>query len=303
MGPGQSRFVTARTLALVRDLELAARAVTEGMLVGRHPSRRIGAGLEFSQFRSYQPGDDLRRVDWKLLARSDRLFVREAESETSVTVRLLVDATGSMAHEEDGVVKCDYARYLAAALALLADRQGDALGLYLVRDGAVRVVRPRRDPRQLARVLHALEQAEPSGAWPEWPLLERAFAPDGPGGITVVLSDLFDVSDADTGGPLASALRHLATARHELACFQVLGSREHRLGYDGPVTLVDLETGRQVDLDAESARTLAPARLEAMLADLRATLAERGIALESCHLDEPFEAPLRRYLALRERRP
>lgn len=302
MGPGQSRFVTARTLALVRDLELAARAVTEGMLVGRHPSRRIGAGLEFSQFRSYQPGDDLRRVDWKLVARSDRLFVREAESETSVTVRLLVDATASMAHREDDVAKFDYVRFLAAAVALLADRQGDALGLYLLHDGTVEVIRPRRDVRQLARVLHALEQAEPRGRWPAWEALERALAPDGPGGITLVLSDLFD----DPGHPataIGTALRRLATARHELACFQVLGAREHRAGYDGPVTLEDLETGRQVDLDAESARTLAPARLEALLAGQRRELAGLGVALEVCHLDEPFEAPLRRYLALRERRP
>ncbi len=301
MGPGQSRFVTARTLALVRNLELAARAVTEGMLVGRHPSRRIGAGLEFSQFRSYQPGDDLRRVDWKLLARSDRLFVREAESETSVTVRLVVDATRSMLHEEGGVTKFDYARYLAAALTLLADRQGDALGLYLVRAGAADVIRPRRDARQVARVLHALEQADPAGGWPAWPVLERALAPDGPGGITVLISDLFEAG-VEPAGEIATAVRHLAAARHELAVFQVLGRAESAAGYDGAVTLEDLETGRQVDLDAATARTAAPARLTALLAPLRATLAEYGAGVEPCLLDEPFEAPLRRYLAVRTRR-
>ncbi len=295
---GQSRFVTARTLALVRDLELAARTVTQGMLVGRHPSRRIGAGLEFSQFRSYQAGDDLRRVDWKLLARSDRLFVREAESETSVTVRLLLDATASMAHTEDGVSKFDYARYLAAAIALLADRQGDALGLYLMRDAGVETIRPRRDARQLSRALHALEQATPSGRWPVWPVLERALAPDGGGGITLLIGDLHQhASEID------EALRHLAGARQELAVFQVLGDQEHHRGYDGPVTLEDLETGRQVDLDAESARTLAPARLAERLEGLRQQLASLGIALETCHLEAPFEQPLRDYLAARHRRP
>jgi len=295
---GQSRFVTARTLALVRDLELAARTVTQGMLVGRHPSRRIGAGLEFSQFRSYQPGDDLRRVDWKLLARSDRLFVREAESETSVTVRLLLDATGSMAHEEAGIAKFDYARYLAAAIALLADRQGDALGLYLVQDDTVDVIRPRRDARQLSRALHALEQATPSGRWPAWPTLERALAPDGGGGITLLIGDLHQQA-----AELDEALRHLSAARHELAVFQVLGAMEHRTGYDGPVTLEDLETGRQVDLDAESARVLAPARLSARLEERRRELASLGIALSTCHIDEPFEQPLLNYLAARSRRP
>ena len=96
-----NRFVTARTLALVRDLELAARIAVDGTMLGRHTSRRAGAGLEFSQYRSYQPGDDPRRIDWKLLGRSDRYFVREAEAETSLTVRLLLDATGSMLNRYD----------------------------------------------------------------------------------------------------------------------------------------------------------------------------------------------------------
>ena len=144
-----NRFVTARTLALVRDLELAARIAVDGTMLGRHTSRRAGAGLEFSQYRSYQPGDDPRRIDWKLLGRSDRYFVREAEAETSLTVRLLLDATGSMGHEEAGVTKLDYARFLTAALALLAHRQGDAVGLYLLGNGDVTPYLPRREPPRL----------------------------------------------------------------------------------------------------------------------------------------------------------
>ena len=92
-----------RLLAALRDLELVARRVVDGIRFGAHPSRAAGEGVEFSQFRSYQLGDDLRRVDWKLFARSERFFVREAERETSVSVRLAVDASESMGYEEDGV--------------------------------------------------------------------------------------------------------------------------------------------------------------------------------------------------------
>ncbi len=291
------RFVTAGTLALVRDLELAARMVVDGIMLGRHTSRRAGAGLEFSQYRSYQPGDDLRRVDWKLFGRSDRYFVREAETETSLTVRILLDATGSMAHTEAGISKLDYARYLAAALALLAHRQGDAVGLYVLRDGAVEPLQPRRDPDQLHRLLHELERLTPGGRWPVWSALERAIAPDASRGITVLLGDLHEQGDE-----IRAAARRLAGARHEVLCFQVLGEIEQAFGYEGTVTLEDLETGRQVELDATQARAAARAALDGTLRRLRYDLEETGATLVPCLLSRPFEAPLREYLARRDRR-
>jgi uncharacterized protein (DUF58 family) len=291
------RFITASTLALVRDLELAARMVVDGMMLGRHTSRRAGAGLEFSQYRSYQPGDDLRRIDWKLLGRSDRYFVREAETETSITVRILLDATGSMAHEEAGVSKLDYARFLAAALALLAHRQGDAVGLYLLSDGRAVTLRPRREPSQLHRLLHELERAQPAGRWPVWSALERALTPDAARGITILLGDFHERSDE-----IRSAVRRLAGARHEVICFQVLGDVERDFGYQGTLTLEELETGRRLDLVAERSREAARTRLEAQLRELRYAVEESGAVLFPCLLAQPFEAPLREYLGRRYRR-
>jgi uncharacterized protein (DUF58 family) len=108
--------------------------VVDGFMFGIHPSRLPGPGLEFSQYRGYQPGDDLRRVDWRLFARADRYWVREADTATSITLRLVLDTSASMAQAEDGLTKLDYARLVAAALALLALRQGDAVGLYALSD-------------------------------------------------------------------------------------------------------------------------------------------------------------------------
>jgi uncharacterized protein (DUF58 family) len=289
-------FVTARTLALVRDLELAARMAVDGLMLGRHTSRRAGAGLEFSQYRSYQPGDDLRRVDWKLLGRSDRYFVREAESETSITVRLLLDATGSMGHAEAGVTKLDYARFLIAALALLAHRQGDAVGLYVLGPSGVTTLRPRREPRHLHKLLHELDGLAPAGAWPEWTILERALSPDAQRGITVLVGDFHEHTDE-----IRAAARRLSGARHDVVCFQILGDIERAFDYHGAVTLEELETGRRVNLDADQARGRAVALFEAQLALLRRNLEDRGAALFSCQLDQPFEAPLRQYLARRDR--
>jgi uncharacterized protein (DUF58 family) len=290
------RFVTARTLAAVRDLELAARIVVDGVMLGRHGSHRAGAGLEFSQYRSYQPGDDPRRIDWKLLARSDRYFVREAETETSITVRLLLDATGSMAHQEDGLTKLDYARYLVAALALLAQRQGDAFGLYVLARGGVESIPPARGQRHLHRVLHRLEALEPVGDWPPWLALERSLLPDTPRGVTILVGDLHEREDE-----IRTALRRLGGARHDVVCLRILGRQELEFGYRGTVTLEDLETGRRVDLDAGMVGAMARDRLALQLSAQRRDLEDRGAAVVTACLDQPFEVPLREYLARRDR--
>jgi uncharacterized protein (DUF58 family) len=295
-GEPRYRFLPPRTLAAVRDLELAARLLVDGLLLGRHGSHRAGAGLEFSQYRSYQPGDDPRRVDWKLLARSDRYFVREAETETSITVRLLLDATGSMGHTESGYSKFDHARFLLAALALLAHRQGDAFGLYVVGRGGLTSIPPARGQRHFHRVLHQLEAVEPVGDWPPWLALERAVLPDSPRGLTILIGDMHERADE-----MRIALRRLSGARHDVVVLRILGKEETEFGYRGRVTLEELETGRRVDLDADEVAPLARERLARLMVDQRHAVEEHGAALITARLDQPFEVPLREYLARRER--
>src|SRR5580693_7730137 len=118
----------------IKDLSLAARQTIDGFMAGINRSKVKGVGLEFSQYRSYQPGDDLRWLDWKRYARSDRYYIRESEVETSISVRLLIDASNSMNHRDGAYTKMDYARWLAASLAWLAHYQGDTLGLYTFRE-------------------------------------------------------------------------------------------------------------------------------------------------------------------------
>src|ERR1041384_2831925 len=113
-----SRLADPKILMALKDLPLAAKTTVNGFLAGIHNSSMKGVGMEFSQYRSYQPGDDLRRLDWKMYARSDRYYIRESEVETSISVRFLIDASASMNHRDsNGVKKIDYARYLAASLA------------------------------------------------------------------------------------------------------------------------------------------------------------------------------------------
>src|SRR5437868_8592845 len=140
-----------KVLMTIKDLSLVAKTVVDGFMIGLNKSTVKGPGLEFSQYRSYQPGDDLRWLDWKRYARSDRYYIRESEIETSISIRLLVDASNSMAHRDGAYTKLDYARLLAASLGWLAHTQGDSFGLYTFQEGDVFTLPSRKDSQHLAR--------------------------------------------------------------------------------------------------------------------------------------------------------
>ena len=145
-------MIPPQLLHALRNLPLAARRAAEGFVAGAHASRRHGGGLEFSQYRPYQPGDDLRRLDWRLAARSDKYFLRESEVDTSLTVSLVLDASASLDHRDDNhLTKLDYARLLLAALAYLAQKQGDAVGLSILSPAGLQHLGARADTRQLDR--------------------------------------------------------------------------------------------------------------------------------------------------------
>ena len=290
------RFVDLRALAALRDLELAARAVVDGFMLGAHVSHRSGAGLEFSQFRSYQPGDDLRRVDWKLYARSDRFFIRESESETSLTLRIVLDATESMSHREADGTTFDYARFLAASLALLAERQGDAVGLCALNDGAIEVLRPARHHQHFHRLLHQLEVLEPEGAWPEWRQVEAALSADSSRGVVVIISDLHQ-----RGDEIRKAAQRLVAARHDVLVLHLVGRTELEFPWRGSTLFEEAETGRRLELDATQARERYLDGVETANRLLARDLEAEGIGYARIVTDEPLDAALRRFLTSRSR--
>lgn len=288
-----SAAISIAQLAAVRDLSLVARTLVDGTMFGAHPGKQLSAGLEFSQYRAYQPGDDPRRVDWKLVARADRYFVRESETETSITIRIVLDASRSMAHEEDGVSKWAYARMLAAALLTVAARQGDAGGLLLATERPT-VIAPSRESRHLQRVLHLLEHATPAGGFPPWRTLEPHLV--GARGITIILSDLHEHADE-----LRGVARKLAALGHDLLVLRILGARERTLDWSGPTLFEDLETGQRVELDPAAARTAYTASLQAETRALRDAIEGPTSWFGVVGTDEPPADALRRLLRARAR--
>ena len=296
-------------LAATRGLALAARRLAAGVLPGLHASRQAGLAREFSQYRAYQPGDDPRHVDWKLFARSDRYYVRESEIETAITVRLLLDATASMQHADTtgpntGLRKFDAARVLAAALALVAQAQGDVAGLHAVSGGRVISAPPGQHRQPFERIVRTLENVTPAGRWPsEGQALAAALAA-GPrvaagGGesreIVVVISDLHE-----HGEEIRASLAPLRARRHELLLLHLAGRDELDFPFHGPVRFEDWETGASVETDADGARAAWLAGQDERVRAWRKAWEGGGrFDYARFRLDEPLDRALRAYLLRR----
>lgn len=289
-----SPLISPATLHSIHDLRLIASIVVEGFLSGEHRDLRPGAGVEFQQYRSYQPGDDPRRLDWKLYSRSGRYFIREAEVERDVTLRLVVDASASMAYSEGGPTKLEYAKYLAAALAFLADRQGDRVALHVLSDGGSVDLPASLRGSALRRVLHRLEQAEAGGSLPDLYREGAACFNTREREIVVLISDLYEQDDE-----LSQSIETWSALGHELLVFQVMGSRELAWDFHGDFEFEDLETGRRFEGNADAAAAGYRDRLGTFLAGWRRKVEELGRTYGLFALDHPLDDALRRFLLRR----
>lgn len=233
----------------LENLELRARGIVEGFLHGLHRSPFVGFSVEFATHREYVQGDDLRHVNWKLFARQNRLYVKEFDAETNLELQLLIDVSGSMECANTGCSKLAYASTLAAALAHLALKQHDAVGLTLYADEVLAHVAPRARPHQLDEILRliattkARPQSDAARALPQAAELCRHR------GMVVLLSDFFDDLPA-----IARGLDQLRYRQHEVIAFQIWDAWERRLPLDGNVCFTDMETRGEVTTHAEAVR-------------------------------------------------
>jgi len=293
------RLIDPRTLARVRDLPLVAQTVAEGFLHGIQASQQRGVGIEFSQYRAYEPGDDPGRIDWKLYARSDRYFVREAERESEIAVWIAVDCSNSMAQQSASGAwsKFAYARQLAATLAYLAQAQGDLVGLLALSSEQPGFLPPLSGKRQYHRVLTELHRLGPGGHMPRAETLRAQLARLQQPGLILVLSDLHQASDE-----IHALLRRIRSTRNEVACLQLLCQDELDYPWRGPTRFEDLETGEQLLLSGRVARDAYLANLAESQARLTRSLALRGISLDTLNIDEPMDAALEAVLRRRQQR-
>jgi uncharacterized protein (DUF58 family) len=281
-------------LHTVNGLELVARIIVEGFMSGSNRSQSIGSGQEFSQYRSYEPGDDLRQLDWKMYARSERYYIKQAEIETNITVKFMLDASRSMAYAEQGLSKLQYAKVIASALAYLARKQSDTFGLYMVNEHGIEAVQPRFEQQQYMRFLYALVELESAGSWNRAGDLESLFDHHGKE-LIIFLSDLYDEQDE-----LRRFVSRLKTPRNEVIVFHLMGAEELLLSYNGAYTFRDLETGRSIKVDTGVQQKQYAARVQEWIRQTRMWMLEKQINYYLVQMDASFEQVLRDFLKVRK---
>ncbi|MGA9650638.1 MULTISPECIES: DUF58 domain-containing protein [Pedobacter] len=291
-----SKLLDPKVLMAIKELNLSAKMTIDGFMSGINKSTVKGAGLEFSQYRSYQPGDDLRSLDWKMFARSDRYYIRESEVETNISVRILMDASASMNHSDGDFTKIEYARYLGASLAYLANLQGDAIGLYVLKNSGIFSMTPKQDYQHLARLFYQLENINPDGEFTKPIHYKELFAGAQKRELLIFVTDLYQTDDE-----IIHLLDTLNTLRHEIVVFHLLSRNELDLDFKGYSTFEDLETGETIQIDQAKARTEYKSNLNAYLEKTRVQMLDRRIFYRTISTDEPLDQALRDFLKQRSK--
>jgi uncharacterized protein (DUF58 family) len=292
-------------LAGIADLELVARIVVEGLVSGLHRSPFHGYSAEFSQYRHYRPGDDLKYVDWKLVARTDRVYTKQFRETTNMASAIVLDTSGSMDFPRTGstshvgrvlldppITKHRYAVIAAAALAHLISGQGDAVGLL----AGERFLAPRAGRQHLRGLLAALSSLTPAGGWSAGDSIRLAAERLKRRGLLIVLSDFYD----DEERTLVE-LRRAARMGHEIVLFQIVSRDEIELPYRRDLELEDLESGRTLAVSAGLARRDYRDAIAAFLERWHSRAGAEGFHYSLIVTDTPPDRALRNFLLARKR--
>ena len=286
-------------LSAIADLELVSRRIVDGTISGLHRSPFHGYSAEFSQYRHYRPGDDLKYIDWKLFARTDRLYTKQFRETTNLLCTIALDASASMDYASaGGVTKFQYARLLAAALAHMVSRQGDAVGLSAFADRVKSYLPSRGGQAHLRSVLLTLGRTEAGGQTAAGPALSRVLDLLKRRGLLVVISDLYD---EDPG--FEQALKRAAHIGHDVILFHVLTRDEIELPFRRDVEVEDAETGARLLSSGGAAATAYRAAISEFLERWRSRSAAYGLDYVRVFTDMPLDAALRGYLRRRTAGP
>lgn len=290
------KYLDPTTVSKLAGMELKARLVVEGFIVGLHKSPYHGFSVEFAEHRQYMPGDDVRHIDWKVYGKSDRFYIKQFEEETNLRGYILLDASASMGYKSNGISKLEYGSYLAAALSYMMLRQQDAPGL-LVYDQKIRSYIPPRGARShINNILKELDRIEPSektdAAIAFHELADRVKRR----GLIIVISDLFDDPEK-----MLNAFKHFRHRKHEVIVFQVLDPFERNFDYKAEARFRDMETGQLLLTNPHQIRKEYIERLTEFVEYFSRSCRDSQIDYHLLDTSVPFDMALFGYLAKRSR--
>jgi uncharacterized protein (DUF58 family) len=290
-------YLDPLALSRLKNLSLAARKVVEGYFAGMHKSPHKGFSIEFAEHREYTPGMDPRHVDWRVLGRRDKLYIKQYEEEISFRCHLVLDRSASMGYKSDAVPlsKLQYASYLAASLAYLVAFQHDAAGLVTFDTEIRDQVPARQGPGHLRLMMEKLEQTKAGKETTLSATLHRLAESFKRRSLVILLSDLFD-----DPVQLLGALKHFRHKKHEVIVFQVLDPAELTFPFDDVTRIEDMENAREVTSDPRAFRTAYLDEFGRFLSGVRDGCRQAGIDHVVAQTDQRFDLFLGNYLARRQ---
>jgi uncharacterized protein (DUF58 family) len=291
--PG-ARFVDPKVLARIGNLELVARSVVDGFINGLHRSPYFGASVDFAEHRGYVPGDDIRRVDWRLYARTDRYYIKEYEADSNSNFAVLLDVSRSMGFGSEGLTKLDYARMLAACLTYLVHRQRDRVGFVAFDSDIVEFVPP--SAKHMDTTLHVLDRLKPARPGSIREPMNKIAEHFGRRGLLVLVSDLYEEPDA-----LLEAIGPLRFRGHDMIVFHVMDRAELDFEYADPSAFEDLESGEQIPIVPEALAGQYRDLVQAHITGLAERFSANRIDYTLVNTSAPLDHALFSYLSTRER--
>jgi uncharacterized protein (DUF58 family) len=289
-----AQFVDPSALARIRNLELLARTVVDGFLNGLHRAPHLGFSLDFAEHRGYEPGDDLRRVDWRVFARTDRYYVKQFEADSNANFVVALDVSSSMHYASREVTKLDYGRFLAASLLYFSHRQRDRVGLMTFDREVVEYVPP--SARHLEFGLFALDRVRANRPGALAPPLQRLTERLVRRGIVAVISDFYDEPEA-----IANAVRPLRYRGHDVIVFHLLDPAEIDFPFSEAASFEDMETGDRLPVVPASLREQYRALVRRHSEALGRLFTESRIDYALLNTAVPLDHALFQYLSARER--
>ncbi|HEX4120701.1 MAG TPA: DUF58 domain-containing protein [Verrucomicrobiae bacterium] len=286
----EHKFLDSGVLNRLMHLVLMARSPMEGTVSGLHKSPHRGSSVEFAEYRNYVPGDDIRRLDWRVFARTDRFFLKEYEAETNLRCYFVLDCSGSMKFGN----RFEYAKRLLATMAYIAAHQGDAAGLICATGKSFLEIPPRRNPAHLKLIFETLEKTEARGETDLAAVLHDVAEKVRRRAVVMVISDFFCEL-----APLLNAFQHLRFQKHDLAVFQLLDRAELDFRFDRPVRFVDLESSTSLVTEPSTVRDEYLRQLWLFLDALRGGCHEFGADYRRVVTDQSYERVLADFLVER----
>jgi len=289
-----ARFVDPKVLARIGNLELLAKTVVDGFINGLHRSPYFGASVDFAEHRGYMPGDDIRRVDWKLYARTDRYYLKEYEADTNTNFSVILDVSRSMSFGSAGLTKLDYGKYLCACLAYFAQKQRDRIGCVTFDNDIVTHIPP--SAKHLDRVLHTLDKSTPQRKGDLTVPLQKMAEHFGRRGILVIVSDLYENPET-----VLEAVKPLRYRGNDLIVFHVLDSAEIDFSFTEAASFQDLESGEQIPVVPTALAAQYRSLVQEHIAALSSRFAANRVDYTLTNTATPLDYALFKYLSARQR--